>query len=53
LSLFVDMRVWPLARRGALPFLSPDRHDHFEAARPRNRARRRGTQVGTIDVILA
>lgn len=37
----------------ALPFLSPDRHDHFEAAQLRNRARRRGVQVGTIDAVLA
>ncbi len=42
-----------VARFGALPFLSPDRHDHFEAAQLRNRARRRGIQVGTIDAILA
>jgi predicted nucleic acid-binding protein len=38
---------------GALPILTPDRHDHFEAAQLRNRARRRGVQVGTIDAILA
>jgi predicted nucleic acid-binding protein len=42
-----------VARFGALPFLSPDRHDHFEAAQIRNRARRRGVQVGTIDAVLA
>jgi predicted nucleic acid-binding protein len=42
-----------VARFGALPFLAPDRHDHFEAAQLRNRARRRGVQVGTIDAILA
>ena len=42
-----------VARFAALPFLSPDRHDHFEAAQIRNRARRRGVQVGTIDAILA
>lgn len=42
-----------VARFGALPFLSPDRHDHFESAQLRNRARRRGLQVGTIDAILA
>jgi predicted nucleic acid-binding protein len=40
-------------RFAALPFLSPDRHDHFEAAQIRNRARRRGVQVGTIDAVLA
>jgi len=37
----------------ALPFLTPDRHDHFEAAQIRNRARRRGVQIGTIDAVLA
>jgi predicted nucleic acid-binding protein len=42
-----------VARFAALPFLSPDRHDHFEAAQIRNRARRRGIQVGTIDAVLA
>jgi len=42
-----------VARFGPLPFVNPDRHDHFEAARIRNRARRRGVQVGTIDAILA
>ena len=42
-----------VARFSALPFLTPDRHDHFEAAQLRNRARRRGVQVGTIDAILA
>jgi predicted nucleic acid-binding protein len=42
-----------VARFAALPFLNPDRHDHFEAAQIRNRARRRGVQVGTIDAVLA
>ncbi|HTF34154.1 MAG TPA: PIN domain-containing protein [Myxococcota bacterium] len=42
-----------VARFAALPFVTPDRHDHFEAAKIRNRARRRGMQVGTIDAILA
>ena len=42
-----------VARFAALPILTPDRHDHFEAAQLRNRARRRGVQVGTIDAILA
>jgi predicted nucleic acid-binding protein len=42
-----------VARFAALPMLTPDRHDHFEAAQLRNRARRRGVQVGTIDAILA
>jgi hypothetical protein len=42
-----------VARFAALPFVTPDRHDHFEAAQIRNRGRRRGIQVGTIDAILA
>ncbi len=42
-----------VAHFGTLPFLTPDRHDHLEAAQLRNRARRRGVQVGTIDAILA
>jgi len=42
-----------LAPFAALPFPSPDRHGHFEAAQIRNRARRRGVQVGTIDAVLA
>jgi hypothetical protein len=40
-------------RFGALPLLSPDRQDHVEAAELRNRCRRAGIQVGTIDAILA
>ena len=40
-------------RFAALPLLSPDRQDHVEAAELRNRCRRAGVQVGTIDAILA
>jgi hypothetical protein len=40
-------------RFAALPFLSPDREDHVEAAEVRNRCRRAGVQVGTIDALLA
>ena len=36
-----------------LPFLVPDRTDHIEAADLRNRCRRKGIQVGTIDALLA
>jgi predicted nucleic acid-binding protein len=36
-----------------LPFLVPDRTDHIEAAGLRNRCRRKGIQVGTIDALLA
>jgi predicted nucleic acid-binding protein len=40
-------------RFGALPLLSPERQDHIDAAELRNRCRRAGVQVGTIDAILA
>ena len=42
-----------VARFGALPFLTPDRHDPFEAAQIRNRVRRRGVHIGAIDAVLA
>ncbi len=42
-----------IERFAALPFLSPDREDHVEAAEVRNRCRRAGVQVGTIDALLA
>lgn len=42
-----------LARFNALPFLVPEREDHVEAAALRNRCRRKGIQVGTIDALLA
>jgi predicted nucleic acid-binding protein len=42
-----------IERFSALPLLSPDRQDHIDAAELRNRCRRAGTQVGTIDAILA
>ena len=37
----------------ALPFLTPDRKDHIDAALLRNLCRRRGVQLGTIDALLA
>ena len=37
----------------ALPFLNPERQDHIEAADLRNRCRRSGLQIGTIDALLA
>jgi predicted nucleic acid-binding protein len=49
----------PRARRDiidrftALPLLSPDRQDHIAAAELRNRCRRAGMQIGTIDALLA
>jgi predicted nucleic acid-binding protein len=40
-------------RFAALPLLSPDREDHIAAAELRNRCRRAGVQIGTIDALLA
>jgi predicted nucleic acid-binding protein len=37
----------------ALPFVMPDRQDHIDAAGFRNRCRRAGLQIGTIDALLA
>lgn len=42
-----------IERFAALPLLSPDRHDHIDAAQLRNRCRRAGVQLGTIDALLA
>lgn len=42
-----------IERFAALPLLSPDRHDHVEAAEIRNRCRRAGVQIGTIDALFA
>ena len=42
-----------IERFAALPLLSPDREDHVAAAELRNRCRRAGIQVGTIDALLA
>lgn len=46
-------RAQIVERFGALPLLSPDRRDHIDAADLRNRCRRSGLQIGTIDAILA
>jgi predicted nucleic acid-binding protein len=40
-------------RFAALPLLSPDRQDHIDAAELRNKCRRAGVQIGTIDAVLA
>lgn len=40
-------------RFAALPLLTPDRQDHIDAAELRNRCRRAGVQIGTIDALLA
>jgi predicted nucleic acid-binding protein len=37
----------------ALPMLMPDRKDHIDAAELRNRCRRVGVQIGTIDALIA
>ena len=42
-----------LDRFTALPFLVPDRKDHIDAAELRNKCRRGGIQIGTIDALLA
>lgn len=42
-----------LDRFGTLPMLTPDRFDHVEAATLRNKCRRAGVQVGTIDALIA
>ena len=40
-------------RFASLPLLAPDRDDHIAAAELRNRCRRAGLQIGTIDAVLA
>ena len=42
-----------LDRFSAIPLLAPDRDDHIQAAELRNRCRRSGVQIGTIDAVLA
>ena len=42
-----------IQRFSALPLVVPDRQDHVEAAELRNRCRRAGIQIGTIDALLA
>ena len=37
----------------ALPLLTPERQDHIDAADLRNRCRRAGLQIGTIDAVIA
>ena len=37
----------------ALPLLIPDRDDHICAADLRNRCRRKGVQIGTVDALFA
>ena len=40
-------------RFSTVPLLIPDRDDHVDAAELRNRCRRNGVQVGTVDALLA
>lgn len=42
-----------LEKFSALPLLVPDRDDHVAAAALRNTCRRGGSQVGTIDALIA
>ena len=42
-----------IERFSALPLLIPDRDDHIDAAELRNRCRRTGVQIGTIDALIA
>src|SRR5690242_12269957 len=46
-------RAQLVARFAALPLLMPDRDDHIDAADLRNRCRRAGVQIGTVDALLA
>lgn len=46
-------RAQILDRFSAVPFLTPDRRDHIDAAELRNFCRRHGVQAGTIDALLA
>ncbi len=42
-----------IERFAALPLLVADRQDHIDAADLRNRCRRAGAQIGTIDALIA
>ncbi len=42
-----------IERFAALPLLAPGRFDHIDAAELRNRCRRAGLQIGTIDAVIA
>lgn len=42
-----------LRRFSALPFVTPDRTDHVDAAELRNQCRRKGVQLTTIDALVA
>jgi len=40
-------------RFSAIPMLVPDTTDHIQAAEIRNKSRRKGVQIGTIDALIA
>jgi hypothetical protein len=42
-----------IERFSALPFVTPDRQDHIDAAKLRNHCRAKGVQLATIDALLA
>jgi predicted nucleic acid-binding protein len=42
-----------LDRFSALPFITPDRNDHIDAADLKIHCRQSGIQIGTIDALLA
>ena len=42
-----------LARFSRLPTIVPSTKDHVQAAAMRNRCRRKGVQIGTIDALIA
>lgn len=42
-----------IERFASLPLLQPTREDHVAAAEIRNKCRRAGVQIGTIDALLA
>ena len=46
-------RAQIIERFAALPLLTPAIHDHIEAAELRNRCRRAGVQIETVDALLA
>jgi predicted nucleic acid-binding protein len=48
-----EARTQIIEQFGALPIIAPDRSDHIDAAELRNRCRRSGVQLGTIDALLA
>ena len=46
-------RALILEHLSSVPLVVPDRDDHIQAAELRNACRRAGTQVGTIDALIA